>query len=77
MDTMREIDKDVPMPVWGRRGSQRIYPWVEMEIGDSFILPYWNSNSAHAAARQASIRYGKKFRAHKNGDGRFRIWRVE
>jgi hypothetical protein len=76
MDTTREIEKDVPTPAWGRRGRHRIYPWNEMEVGDSFILPYWHPASAHALAHQASKRLGRKFKASKITDGQFRVWRV-
>lgn len=38
--TMIKIDKGVPVPVEGTRGGRKtIYPWAEMQPGDSFFAP--------------------------------------
>jgi hypothetical protein len=79
MNTMQKIDKGIPIPadVYGdQRGAPRIYPWEEMEIGDSFIFPTAFRSSAHAIAAKASTRYGKKFKARKTADDQWRVWRI-
>jgi hypothetical protein len=78
MNTMQKIDKGIPIPdeVWERR-KPRIYPWLEMEVGDSFIIETPFYKSARTSAWYASRRYGVKFRARRVDNDQYRIWRIE
>ena len=64
-----KVDKGIPMP--GR------YPFDEMEIGDSFLLP---PNTKLISAQVAALRFrkktGKYFSFRKMPDG-IRVWRVK
>lgn len=73
-----KIEKGIPVPESNSCiGRNRIYPWVEMEVGDSFVYPQGKAkNRAWAAAYAASKRYGKKFTARTMEDGSYRIWRI-
>jgi len=73
MSMLQKIEKGIPVPPEGKR----IYPWEEMEVGDSFVTRTPFLTSAIASARNASRRYGKKFRARRINDDQIRIWRVE
>jgi hypothetical protein len=50
------------------------YPWMSLEIGDSFETDISSLNAAQTNARYAGERYGRTFEArwHK---GKIRIWR--
>jgi len=70
-----EIDKGIPipktLPVW------RKYPFLEMEIGDSFFVSgKENGLRARGAAYQCSYNNNLKFKTRWVDDG-LRIWRVE
>ena len=73
------VQKNVPLPVIKPRGlngtNKAIYPWRDMEIGDSFLFPARLGRGAHAAAAQASTYLGKTFKVCKTDDG-FRCWRT-
>jgi len=67
------IEKNVPIPPPG----QTKYPWAEMEVGDSFLVPADKGNSAKTAASHFIRRNpGKKFLSRAEGD-ELRIWRVK
>ena len=64
-----KIDKDVPVPDLG------LYPFDQMEVGDSFVTP--RACVRTAAAEWAKRRgNGAKFVCRRQPDGTFRIWRV-
>ena len=60
---MFKIEKNVPMPV-----TSKIYPFAEMEIGDSFEFPAEKSSSVRA---QVTKMKPKKFATRG-----CRIWRI-
>ena len=69
-----EVESGVPIPE-GNGGYK--YPWLKMEVGDSFVCPDGTSaatfrNSAYAA----SVRFSpKKFSVRAVG-GVLRCWRI-
>lgn len=65
-----EIDKHVPIPPSGK------YPFDELEIGDSFLVPNANSHNIAAASYAGARRTGYKFRT-KTVDGGVRVWRIK
>lgn len=77
------IDKDVPLQRAGTRGCPAFkYPWRQMEIGDSFLVPINLDipgrvvNRFRQAARSYS--YGNpEFRiAHRRVGDDYRVWRT-
>lgn len=84
------IEKNVPAPnEYDYNGRRRLYPLAEMEIGDSFFVPFNENedisnkklaNSILGCARR-SRHNGKKFviRTQKNslGVNGVRCWRIK
>lgn len=68
-----EIEKSVPIPTNGP-GRRSIYPWGQMELGDSFFVPGKKlmDKQVHVRAR----RDGRKYLVRSEGDGQ-RVWRIE
>lgn len=69
---MIKVDKNVPPP--RQRGK---YPWRQMEVGDSFLVPEGMENSVRYAAsyfRKRNPDY--KFMVRKQEDGTYRCWRI-
>ena len=64
------IDKGVPMP--------KRYPFAEMDVGDSFVVP---PNIARTTVAIAALRYsrkhGVKFVVRLTPDRTLRCWRVQ
>lgn len=60
-----------------KRQSKGIYPWLDMNVGDSFVFPY-NLNTAYTMASNAGKKHGRKFtvRSSPLEGGEIRIWRV-
>lgn len=73
------IDKGVPMP--GTRyasGRPPIYPFKEMNVGDSFFLPGQNTYKFSAHSNHAR-RHGGKFSVRattESGVKGVRVWRI-
>ena len=75
------VQKGVPLPKLIKQPPRRpnrgnkIYPWLEMAVGDSFLFPENTSRqAAYSNAAQASKRGVAKFTSRKIDD-RFRCWR--
>jgi hypothetical protein len=67
------IEKHIPVPTARRRGT--IYPWNNMEVGDSFFVP----NRDPQSFKNISRKYGKRFSARNWQEGTVkgsRIWRT-
>lgn len=62
------IDKSIPFP---RRALKSVYPFAEMEIGDSFFVDEQGSVST----KTAEDRLGFKFKTRRINGG-CRVWRV-
>ena len=61
--------------------SYPVYPWHQMEVGDSFLVPdpidpKLVQNRILAAANRVRRRYGMRFRTHICREG-VRVWRTE
>lgn len=71
------IEKNVPMI--GRK-SPEFYPWDQMEVGDSFLVPCSEEESVKVASRMSGVcsgrrqRHGQKYSVRKV-DGGIRVWR--
>jgi hypothetical protein len=73
---MIKIDKAIPMPVTLRNGRPCVYPWAEMEIGDSFFVSHKTKRSFGTQVYQAAKRLGKSFALREETHG-VRVWRTE
>jgi hypothetical protein len=76
MSMMYEIEKGIEMPGanHGWRGRPSKYPWLKMEIGDSFLIT--GNKSLRCAASKANAKYDRRF-ATRTVEGGVRVWRVE
>lgn len=69
-----KIDKNVPMPKGVRGPGKTKYPWREMEVGDSFLLPA--SLASRGIVGASNNRYApRRFAIRKTPEG-YRIWRI-
>ena len=78
---MYKIEKGIPVSglTKGRRGSK--YPFADMEVGDSFLLPCGDKERVKTMARvSCSITRqkvtGKLFTA-RSAEGGIRVWRTK
>ena len=69
---MIQVDKDIPVPT---RRSRTLYPYEEMEVGDSFFLEDMPLQQVCTSNLRAGKRSGKKFSA-RTEDGGVRVWRI-
>lgn len=70
------IEKGVPAPQKGPTGTfAGKYPWLAMEVGDSFFAAGKDSTGLRSAARHIKHTHGFEFTA-KNEPGGARIWRT-
>ena len=68
-----EIQSDVPMP---KLPAHAKYPWVKMQVGDSFFVPGQTSQNFGGTLDNARKSTGRKFTVRKV-DGGIRVWRLE
>lgn len=73
---MYKIEKDIPIPPKGRPKGTYKYPFVFMEVGDSFFVKGGLMKRISVSARGYSIRTGHKY-ASRTVPGGVRVWRVE
>lgn len=74
---MIEIDRDVPLPAIRRGRPKLLYPWAQMEIGDSFWAP---KRSVICIATARRKRHGEEYttrREDHDGVRGFRVWRIK
>lgn len=69
-----QIERGIPVPSHnkGRRG---LYPFRDMQVGDSFVVDQRRKASAQRAASFYGKSHGQVFTARSVPDG-VRIWRV-
>lgn len=66
------IEKGIPLPT----ALNRKYPWDQLEIGDSFLVPDKTPNLLRSCMKSAEDRFGFAFTAFADKNGT-RIWRVK
>lgn len=71
-----KIEKGVPTP----HKTDRVYPFSQMEIGDSFFIPNLSTSdgryqSVSSAGRGQFKRHNKKF-SMRSENGGVRVWRI-
>lgn len=63
------IDKGIPMP--------RKFPFEEMEVGDSFVVPPdTHRTTVSIAAKRFGDKHGMKFATRTMPDRTLRCWRI-
>lgn len=65
------VDKNVPRP-----RSRHKYPWPDMQVNDSVLIPADRADSASTSAYHYGKKHGRKFEQHLSSKG-LRIWRVK
>lgn len=75
LNNMFTIEKNIPITKSspGRKQGVSKYPFAEMEIGDSFLVPREKENSVNCISRRF---LDKKFSMRKV-EGGCRIWRIK
>src|SRR5690348_6849088 len=67
------IEKNIPMPKNGA-GANQLYPFSDMEIGDSFSVEKESFKKACQSASMFGAKHGKKFSGRQS---ELRIWRIK
>lgn len=76
-DMAYEIEDGIELPdAPGRRGRQRLYPFPDMEVGQSFFVPGGTPNTTNGSMQRWQKALGRKFTA-RSVDGGVRVWRIE
>ena len=73
-----EIDKDIPLPPLRRNRSPKPkYPFGDLEIGDSFLVPGPKvANVRNAMGYFRKIKDSSKTFCTRRVDGGIRVWRL-
>ena len=69
-----KVEKGIPIPPTSNRGK---YPWLQMEVGDSFFAPGRKTSQIGSCYNRI---VGKTFRSRtriENGVKGVRVWRIE
>lgn len=81
-----KIEKDVPVPVIEGRGRNALYPWKQMNAGDSFVVPLSESRAKSFHCLRTSLIGSAKVALGKTGcvttrilEDEFgvRVWRIK
>ena len=80
-----EIEDGIPMPKAKGRGREKLYPFDDLKVGQSFFVQFSGSNYACLNSCRASVKSivsrnsrssGKKFETRSVEDG-VRVWRTK
>lgn len=76
---MIKVDKGIPAPVVDERrgGRPYKYPWLGMEVGDSFLIPRCTEAYAISLIRNRERSDGRKYVRKAEGEWDVRVWRVK
>lgn len=74
------IDKGIPVPTHrggcsGKGGRPAVYLWLQLEVGDSFLIQGRPRISVSQDAQKQQMRHGVRFTCHAVAGG-VRVWRV-
>ena len=77
---MKQIEKGIPIQK-NRPGPKRKYPFLEMEIGESFVSDTSGINASVVAGHGTERYSPRRFTGRKIADGpdagKYRVWRIE
>lgn len=71
-----DVDSNIPIPEVTTRGGRSKYPWVTMNVGDSFFVPDIHIAKFSGQAVNAAKRFKTKYTC-RTVDGGVRVWRVK
>jgi hypothetical protein len=75
---MIKVDKGIPLPQQKGSGRRPKYPWLDMEIGDSFTVPPGTRKSlAGSGNRQARLAGLPHRFTQRIDNGEMRVWRIK
>lgn len=77
---MISIDKNVPIPTGQCGGRPAKYPFLDMEVGDSFLLECSADDLAkfqRRATNSANSLFGKGHITTRQEAGGVRVWRIK
>jgi hypothetical protein len=69
------IDKGIPIPPASTGMANTKYPWDQMEIGDSFLIPGRMKSNGGVSVPPRLARGGFKVSCRVEGAG-VRVWRI-
>lgn len=70
---MFKIEKKIPLPT--RRTVISQYPWADMEVGDSFLVPDKKVKTVYVTVSKANKKYPPKHFISRAVKGGVRVWR--
>ena len=71
------IEKNVPAPAYGGRGAVPKFPFGQMEVGDSVVIPVKSRAAAYAFARRHSMRLTcRRLTCRVEDTDTVRVWRI-
>ncbi len=76
MSSQYQIEKGVPLAPHGNKRHGGIYPFRDMEVGDSFVMDKPRVYAACAATQAAKKIGNVKFSTRIVDESHTRIWRV-
>lgn len=71
-ENLGKIESGIPLPPRDT-GRKRKYPFGDMNVGDSMLMP---KGSLHSAWRYARVHPGFRFASRREGEY-IRVWRIE
>lgn len=83
MPIVGRVEKGIPLPE--RRGgtdhpainpAASVYPWRQMDVGDSFAVKGISITNMCATARGDALRHGTNYAVRKVDGGGLRVWRI-
>lgn len=76
---MKKIEKGFPIPVIDEssRGRPYKYPWLDMEVGDSFLIEDSTPAYVYSLIKNRERVDGRKYVRKAQGDSDVRVWRVK
>ncbi len=73
-----KIEKGIPIPLnWRGRVGSNMYPYMLMEVGDSFFIPSVDGKKVHisGAYKVWAKKSGFRFSSRRVDNG-IRVWRI-
>ena len=71
-NTVYKIEKNIPIPFSSGQGRFPKYPFAQMQVGDSVLIPL---NSRSAAYSWAKL-HDRRFTCRPEGTKSVRVWRI-
>lgn len=73
---MIQIDKGIPVAAPLKRGKPALYPWADMEVGDSFFVAGEKKTTMIYNCDNRSRRHRPQKFICREVEGGVRVWRI-